>query len=176
MFLNEINQRDCIIAGSDGLPDDYPVILPYENLLFYIQRNQNHNTVVYELNKTANNQINLSDPIKIKWVRFDDQGNQEFQALNYIQSKLAYGYEFEIISPDLISFNFVSYPKMCLYLAKNSNGKYSVSTYVNNIHFKVNHIYIYAEDMGVFPIVKFAEFYMSDIRTNLSQYTKLILG
>lgn len=50
MFYTQSEQYDVIVSGHSGRPLDYPVLSDYPELLFYIQRNQNINTVIYELN------------------------------------------------------------------------------------------------------------------------------
>lgn len=101
-------------------PSDYPDIEDYPSLLFYIQRNQNHNTVVYELNYTPNQMLNLCNPVLIHWLRYEDGHFVEKQQLNYLQKKLAYGYKFEVISGELIEFEFVSYDEIRFYLDRKS--------------------------------------------------------
>jgi hypothetical protein len=159
MFFTQSEQYGSIVHGQDGRPSHYPVLDDYPELLFYIQRNQNINTVIYETNLMAGNVLNLNDPIKISWVHFDDNGEKTIQELNYIQKKLAYGYHHKAISNELIEFRFVSYSQMVFYLAKDKYNKFRVFTKFGNSRMEISHIYIYAEDLGVFPQVKFVEFF-----------------
>ena len=175
MFFTQTEQYETLVKGQYGRPENYPDIEKYDNLLFYIQRNQNSNTVVYEANYLNNNLINFNDPISIKWIKFLDNNEQEIQPLNYIQQKLAYGYNFKVISADLIEFCFVSYSEMKFYLSKNKNGSFKVSTYLEGVLATLDSIYIYAEDMGIFPQVKFAEFFGRCQKTNSEIYHKLFL-
>jgi hypothetical protein len=175
MFFTQTEQYETLVIGQYGRPEDYPDIEAYDQLLFYIQRNQNRNTVVYEANCVYNGLLDLNDPISINWIKFMDNGEEEIQPLNYIQKKLAYGYNFKVISNDLIEFCFVSYSEMKFYLSKNKNGGFHVSTTLDGIMSIIERIYIYAEDMGIFPQVKFAEFFGRCATTNKSTYKKLFL-
>ncbi len=140
-------------------PTDYPEIEDYPELLFYIQRNQNHNTVVYEVNYNSGQLLNLTEPILVHWLRFENQKVVEKQSLNYIQKKLAYGYRFKVISNELISFEIISYDDMKFYLGKNAEGRFKVYFIDNGLNIVLESIYIYAEDLGVFPQVKWAEIF-----------------
>lgn len=162
MFFTQSEQNTSITQGFGGRPDHYPVIEAYPELLFYIQRNQNINTVIYELNLLSGDMLNLNDPIKISWMYFEDGNHQKVQEINFIQKKLAYGYHHQVISNDLISFKFVSYDDMTFYLAKNNVGQYKVITKIKGAYVEIDHIYVYAEDFGVFPQVKFVEFFGSN--------------
>ena len=143
--------------------------------MFYIQRNQNTNTVVYDVNLGEKDIININEPILINWIKFDRHGNQETQELNYIQKKLAYGYTFNVISNDLIEFSFVSYEKMKFYLFKSLGKSFKVAAILDGVNTIIDRIYIYAEDLGVFPQVKYAEFFGRNQMTNKATYKKLFL-
>ncbi|MBK9734038.1 MAG: DUF4833 domain-containing protein [Saprospiraceae bacterium] len=173
MFYTQSEHYDTIVKGHAGRPAGYPDLDFYPNLLFYIQRNQNINTVVYEANILSDNLVNLNDPINIKWIKFGKNGEQEIQSLNYIQRKLAYGYHFKIINHDLIEFCFVSYENMKFFLSKDKKNNFRVSTVINEVMSLVDRIYIYAEDLGIFPQVKFAEFFGRNMLTNEKVYKKL---
>ena len=175
MFFTQTEQYETIVSGQHGRPEEYPDIEAYDHLLFYIQRNQNRNTVVYEANCLYNGLLDLNDPISIKWIKFLENGDEEIQPLNFIQKKLAYGYDFKVISHDLIEFCFVSYSGMKFYLSKNKKGAFQVSTSLDGVKSIIDRIYIYAEDMGIFPQVKFAEFFGRCLVTNEGIYKKLFL-
>ncbi len=138
-------------------PVGYPIIEEYPELLFYIQRNQNHNTVVYELNTKSGALLNQHEPMLIHWLRFDNGRFAEMQPLNYIQKKLAYGYKSEVIAIDLIAFELVSYDEIRFFLGKDNKDRYRVFFVENEKNIMLKSIFIYAEDLGVFPQVKWAE-------------------
>ncbi len=92
-----------------------------------------------------------------------------------MQKKLAFGYHFKVISNELIEFRFVSYDLMVFYLAKDKTGRFRVYTSLEDQNIELEIIYIYAEDLGVFPQVKFAEFYGLSTLCKEKFYKKLIL-
>ncbi len=154
-----------------SLPQNYPVPNK-EGLLFYIQRNANFNTVVYEINTNDANQILLGEPMKVYWIKYNKY--QEESELNYIQNKLAYGYKPTIINQDLIEFEFVCYPKV-FYIHKIDGNYFKAITRINGVYAYLNNIYVYAEEFGVFPDVQFIEFYGNTVEDNMPCYEKIIL-
>lgn len=164
-----------IIDGLQGRPAHYPIVDDYDNLLFYIQRNQNLSTVVYEVNLQYADLLNISQPILMHWLQFDQFGMTEKKELNYIQKKMAYGYTFNIISSDLLEFRFVSYDKMKFYLGKDSNGRFKVFSKMDGHMIEINSMFVYSEDYGVFPQVKFVEFYGKNTDSGDTFYKKLNL-
>jgi len=163
-----------MVRGQNGRPDHYPQPEDTGSLMFFIQRNKNTNTVIYESNIKSDGLLDLNDPIKISWINFEGDERNNNKQLNYIQEKLAYGCRTEIISGDLIRFRFVAYDKMEFFMARKDQGRYR--TYLSNekSRIELRMIYIYAEDLGVFPLVKFAEFFGTDTTTGDSFYKKLM--
>jgi hypothetical protein len=169
-FLEVSHQDDA------GRPSHYPEIADYDTLLFYIQRNQNLNAVIYELNHDQAGFINLNEPIKIHWLKYEMNQPVIQQELNFIQKKLAYGYLHEVISHELLAFRFVSYDNMKFYIAKNKADRFRVFFTWQGQNIELISIYIHAEDMGVFPLVKFAEFYGITTSDHAPFHKRLKLG
>lgn len=139
-----------------GLPVSYPI--PQVNdMLFYIQRNQNTNTVVYQINYGPDKLINLNQPMTVYWIKYTQHG--KIENLNFIQNKLAYGYEHDVISGDLIQFTFVSHPKTFYIVFDEKTGRHVVKTTFGKEMANLSNIYVYAEEYGAFPVVKFVDVY-----------------
>ena len=109
--------------------DTLPVPKNIKNLLFYVQRDPNINTVIYELNLSPDGKVNEKEPVKIYWIRYAEKGEQK--ELNYFQRKLAYGLDVKRLSANNFELRFVCYPKLALYLTKDPAGKYRVYTDIN---------------------------------------------
>ena len=62
-----------VMKGQYGLPEHYPSPPISKDILFYIQRNQNLNTVVYELNRLHDGRINEEYPMHIYWIRYSEK-------------------------------------------------------------------------------------------------------
>ena len=160
--------------GERGLPEHYPTPASTSELLFYIQRNQNENTVIYEINRDKSGYVNLELPMVAYWKQYTMGG--KIKGLNYIQNKLAYGYTSKIITPDAIQFNFVSYKDINFYVVKEEGSKnYRVSCKINNRNSILKNIYVYAHELGVFPDVKFIELYGEELETGFPVYQKILI-
>jgi phosphatidylglycerophosphate synthase len=142
---------------SDPSPIKFPTPKGIANQLFYLQRDPNTNTIVCELNVDAKGQLIKDDPIKVYWVRYQDNG--EKKDLNYIQRKFAYGIHVEAIGNDEYKLNFVSYKKFPMYLMKSAEDKkYHVYVTANNKKIQLERIFVRI-DGGSFwvPNVKYVE-------------------
>lgn len=110
--------------------DTFPVPQENKDMLFYIQRTHNKNTIVYEVNYNEDSTIKQSDPIKIYWIRYSDKG--EVAPLSYIQRKYAYGVESILVDSvkSIFKINFVSYKKREIYVVK-SKKEYKACININ---------------------------------------------
>jgi len=162
------------LPGEAGLPRHYPVPDETEDLLFYIQRNQNENTVIYELNRNSSGLVDSDLPMVASWIQYSWGGKKK--ELNYIQSKLAYGYSSKEISNDLIQFNFVSYENLVLYISKSKESdQFMVTCKFDGQLSRLKNIYVYAQEMGVFPDVKYIELYGESLDTSIPVYQKIVI-
>lgn len=119
--------------------DKFPVPVGIPNLLFYLQRTSNTNTIICELNY-VNGVLNTNEPVHVYWLRYNDKGQKE--ELNFIQRKFAYGIKSQLISKDKYELNFVSYKKYPMYLVKGSSNKYNVFGTINQKQAIVNRIFV----------------------------------
>jgi len=156
-----------------GLPTDYPVPASSDDLLFYIQRNTNKNTVVYNLNRNNLGHIHQDFPMKVSWINYSDGG--ETMELNYIQNKFAYGYHSSKINNETFEFHFVYYEVLRFFIGKQESGKTKAMVKMNNEISILNNVYVYAEEYGVFPQVKFIELFGTSLCGQESRYQRILI-
>lgn len=127
------------------------------NLLFFVQRDPNTNTIVYELNLNSKGVLNEEEPIKIYWLRYADGGGK--QELNFIQRKFAYGLHVKKLSAEKFELKFVSYSKRTLYLQKGPDGKWHVYAAIQQKPSVLDRVFVRIEGGTLWvPNVVYAEF------------------
>ncbi len=172
-MTTDLSKSQYDYIGEKGLPEDYPVPNEIECLLFYIQRNLNKNTVVYELNKYPNGRVNPHYPMRVYWVQYSDGGVQE--ELNFIQNKLAFGYTTEQIDANTFEIIMVSYKALRFFLAQDNDGRHRVITTINGTQSYLSNIYVYANELGLFPDVKYFELYGETVDSRCPCYQKILI-
>lgn len=153
----------------------FPIPKGIDNMLFYVQRTINANTIVYTLNKDESGKINEKEPIKVYWIKYAQGG--KIDHLTYIQKNYAYGVKAQLIDKEKKSFliEFVSYHKKQFYLLKSpTDNKYHVYGNVNNKLSILNYILVRI-DGGTFwiPNVKQVEVNSKD-PSNSNKVTEII--
>ncbi len=169
LLVFHLNNTKAIAGRWDVLKvvpaDTLPTPKGIKNLLFYVQRDPNINTVIYELNLDLNGQIDDKEPVKIYWIRYAEKG--EKKDLSYIQRKFAYGLDVKKLSNEKYEIKFVSYSKLPLYLQKGNDGKYKVFAQINQKQSVLNRVFVRIKG-GTFwvPNVVYVDLIGKDPNTN----------
>ena len=136
----------------------FPVPSGIAHQLFYLQRDPNTNTVVYQLNVNDAGQLDEDEPINIFWLRYqDEQGRRK--PLNFIQRRFAYGVTSKKLAPNKYELKFAAYGKVPLYLMKaGPDNAFHVFITVANTQIQLERVYLRIEG-GTFwvPNVKYIE-------------------
>jgi hypothetical protein len=142
----------------------FPALPANVSRLFYVQRNANSNTIVYEITMGSNGQPDAENPVHPYWIRYNEKGQKE--ELSYIQRKFAYGVTSKSIGNGRYDIRFVSYKKFPLTLMKGTDGKYHIFATISQKQFIVNRIFVKIEGGSFWvPNVRFVEFKGTDPAT-----------
>ena len=145
----------------------YPVPTA-NNLLFYIQRNKNSNTVVYEANLLPDGKLDPKNPVNVYWMRYTEGGVKK--ELSWIQRWLAYGVDFERAKDNSGNFiiNLVALKQRKLVLTTDQDGHPTACLYLNGKYSKLSRIYAQAQETNWLPTVKFVQLTGEEIKTKQS--------
>ena len=171
-MIYNLDKSQFNIIGEDGLPESYPVPQSTPELLFYIQRNLNKNTVIYSANINQYGRLDETYPIKVYWIKYTENGKQA--KLNLIQEK-AFGYISTRINDRTYEIKMTSYDKLRMFLSMDDNGQCRMITKVNNQDAQLSNIYVYADELGIFPQIKFIELYGYCRHNQLPIYQRILV-
>ena len=144
-------------------PNDFPRPPKSKNSLFFIQRNRNVNTIIYDLNIKDNGQIDERNPISVYWLKYKNKG--ERKELLWLEKKFAYGYRSKKNKTDE-SFNIklIAYKDRKIHLKKVS-GKWKPFLTIDNQQCYLTNIYVYADESGWWPKVHYVDLYGNNTKT-----------
>lgn len=146
---------------TDTASIDFPV--PKEpNMLFYLQRTPNENTVIYALKLTPEGTIPREDPIDVYWRRYQEDGRR--MELDFIQRTFAYGVRTKDLG-DKIEVRCIGYDKLPIYVYKHRIGSqpHRAMMVVNERAMVLERIYLQINGGTFwFPNIEYAEFTGSD--------------
>lgn len=143
---------------AEALPStDFPVPTGIANQLFYLQRDPNANTVIYQLNVNEAGKLDEDEPIRVFWIRYTEQSRRK--DLNFIQRKFAYGVHAKKVALNKYELKFAAYDKVPFYLMKvNGDNAFHVYASVANKLIILQRVFLRI-DGGTFwvPNVKYIE-------------------
>lgn len=121
----------------------FPTLPAGVSRLFYVQRDPNTNTIVYELNTGTSGELNTDEPLHVYWIKYNEHAQRE--ELNFIQRKFAYGLTQKPLGNGKYDIRFVSYKKFPLTLMKSADGKYHIYATIAQKQAILNRIFVKIE-------------------------------
>ena len=168
-----IKPNSSKIIGEDSVFVGYPVPTD-EHLLFYIQKSFNQNTVVYALNLDQDGKINASNPIKVFWRRYQEDGR--IRELTQLEKTFGFGVKAKPVKakPNTYIFSIVALKDKQFVVTQTEQGKPYVITSINDKNSLIERVYIKAEHTKLLPKVFYLEVFGTDIKTKKPVYQKII--
>jgi len=136
-----------------------------KNQLFYLQRDPDANTVIYQLN-LKNNRLDKKKPVHAYWKQFEQGGSTK--ALNYIQRTMAYGIQSKAIGENVYDLEIAAYKQLDLKLTySEKHKKYLVITKINGKMAVLDRLFVRIVGGTVFtPDIRFYKLTGRDYNTN----------
>ena len=117
----------------------FPTPAGNPNQLFFLQRSQNTNTVIYELN-IKNGMLDTVETVHIFWICYAEHGQRE--ELTELQRKRAYGLATKYITTDHYELRFLADKKYALDLMKGPDNKFHIYHLINQKQVILSKIYL----------------------------------
>ncbi len=135
------------------------------NQLFYLQRDPNENTVIYQLNY-INGQLSTKEPVKAFWIRYAENGKQK--DLSTIERKFAYGVTAKNLPNNEYELRLAADKNMPFYLLKSDkDNQYHVFVKVNQQLVMLKRVFVRVKGGSFwFPKVDYVELRGVDKNTN----------
>ena len=153
---------------------DYPVPPKTDELLFYIQRNHNSNTIVYDANFDSKGNLKKDEPIVVYWIRYDDDG--EKMELRTIEKWYAYGVDWEKVEgKNMYELTMVADESRVFMLEQIEPFKAIVTTEIHKKQSVLESMYIFADNSKAWPTVEYIEFFGYNKNSKLKEYEKVIV-
>jgi len=158
----------CLLPGQEGwetrpdLPEDFPKVEETPELLFFIQRNRNKNTIVYDLNLNPDGSLNTKKPINVYWRKFQNHNGLK-DDLSWLELTFAYGYHSRK-KGDHYAIKLKAYNERAIQLTFQ-DGQWIPLITLNGQSCVLKNLYIFADESKLWPSVKYADIYGQNILT-----------
>lgn len=153
-------------------PADFPTPPKSSNSLFFIQRNKNKHTIVYDAN-FKNGKFDPSKPIDNYWLRYYSTGTIR-KELTWAQNNFAYGYNSKKDGTDKGYFiTLTAYDKRKIHLKTDADGAPIATMTINGKLCKLNHIWVFADDSGTWPEVFHVDLHGTELASGKKQTERI---
>ncbi|RRB04468.1 DUF4833 domain-containing protein [Larkinella rosea] len=172
LFLLELTS---VLIPAFAEMREFPVPPPAPNRLFYIQRSNNTNTVIYEANVTANRQLDADDPVNVYWIRYAEHGQRE--SLSLFQWKMAYGYKHKAVNHSENHFEIYlnAFKKRTIWV-DFQQGKPMALTTINGRKACLQKVFVQIEPgSGLIPKVQYVELFGIDPVAGIPVYERMLV-
>lgn len=146
-----------------GAPANYPVPPGSMERLFYLQRSNNSNTVIYDANLKEDGGLDERKPVVVYWLRYNTTG--ERKALNFVERNFAYGYKAERLKEGTHSITLMAYTARDITVVLDDSGRAEARIEINRKKAKLDHIYIDTSGSGLLSRVNYIELMGADLKT-----------
>lgn len=159
------NEEDVFIGHT--VPDD-------ANVMFYIQKNTNPNTVVYALKLGPDGKINPEDPMEVFWRRYQEDGARK--ELGWLEKTFAFDFKVKAVAgkENIYAFSLIAMKDKKIYVTQNKSGKPNVFMKIAGKTARLERIYVMVDDSKRIQSVDSMELFGRDYKTGKLIYEKII--
>lgn len=143
--------------------DGFPVPARTKELLFYIQRNKNANTIIYEARSNAHGVLDAKEPVSVFWIRYTDGDKRE--PLNALENKLAYGVRHKTTKGGTAWMEFVASKEHPFRVEITPSGQAEARMLINGRYARLDHVEVQAKEHGFWPKILHVDLFGSEIAT-----------
>jgi Domain of unknown function (DUF4833) len=160
------------VKTKDPDAEKFPTPIETPIRLFYLQRSNNSNAVIYDANLLKNNTLNPNDPVHTYWIRYAEGGVKK--ELSSLQRNLAYGLHFgnKNNKTDSYEGHFLAYQKRKFVIELDKNKKPVAFFPINGKLQILLHAYVKVDEPGLFPKIPYIELFGKDPKTGADVYEK----
>lgn len=144
---------------------------PTDHRLFHIERNKNANIVVYDVRVLPDSNLAEKDPVIVYWLKLAEGGHRK--NLKRIEKKKAYGFKVKSSEGNRLVIDLVADVGRDL-VVDFHEGAYQAFIEINGSEAQLEKIYIFAEETGLMPKVKYLELFGVDPETGEEVYEKFL--
>ena len=149
--------------ASEGVFAAFPKPAPTKDLLFYIQRNKNANTIVYEACMDASGRLSAKEPVRVNWIRHTEGGGRE--EISMLEANMAYVVKHRGTEHGVAQMNFVASDRYPFSVLIDDRGQAEARITLNGRPARLHHVEINAEEGTFRPKVTHADIHGTDLAT-----------
>ena len=159
-------------AEAISVFDGFPVPPASKELLFYIQRNKNANTIVYEARMDAQGHLMAKDPVAVNWIRYTNGGKRE--RISVFEDNWAYGVRHIRTEKGVARMRFVASNKYPFRVEIGKDGQAEARMLINGRYARLRNVEIQAKESSFLPKVLHVDLYGTVVGTGEEIHERVV--
>ena len=148
------------------VPDD-------PDMLFYVERSPNANTVVYAANRDAHGNLDPSAPVNAFWRWFNVDGQKK--PLNFVERMMAYGVRASPVLPGKpVTFKIAALPERTLTLDLDDKQRPEALIQIGDHTARLVYVYLNVVEGGILPSVPSLDIFAIDKNSGKTLHEHII--
>lgn len=143
----------------------YPTPIRTSERLFFIQRNISKNVVVYDANLKDDGSLNVKDPAKVYWKRYNNYQGGKVRELKWIERNMAYKLKVYDTGIGHSTASIVSYKATKFNIVQRDDGRIEAVVSINGRKARMHYIFMHMEEDSFFHEVNYLEVGGEDLET-----------
>jgi len=152
--------------------DGFPAPPATKELLFYIQRNKNANTIVYEARLDTHGKLMEKDPVTVNWIRYTNGGKRE--RISVFEDNWAYGVRHTSTEKSVARMKFVASNKYPFRVEMGKDGQAEARMLINGRYARLRHVEIQAKESSFLPKVLHVDLYGTVVGTGEEIHERVV--
>ncbi len=159
------NEEDVFIGHT--VPDD-------PNVMFYIQKNTNPNTIVYAMRLGADGKMDPKEPMEVFWRRYQEDGARK--KLAWLEKTFAFDFKVKPVEgkENTYVFSLVAMKGKQVFVTQTKTGEANVFMKISGKMARLERIYVMVDDSKRIQSVNSMELFGRDYKTGKLIYEKII--
>ncbi len=144
---------------------------PMTQRLFHIERNKNANIVVYDAHVLPDGTLTKKDPVEVYWLKLAEDGARK--KLKRIERRMAYGFKVRDHEGDRLRLDMKADIGRDIFVAA-VHDTFRALIDIGGRRAILDRIYIFADEGGILPKVRYLELFGTDLETGEERYEKYL--
>ena len=134
-----------------------------KELLFYLQRNKNTNTILYEARFDGEGRLAVAAPVQVEWLRYADGGQRK--GLSSVEARFAYGVKYKDSADGIAHMVFSASAKHAFNVVVDGSGQAKAVMMIGGRPARLHHIEVMADESSWWPRVLYVDIHGHDLST-----------
>ncbi len=161
----------ALLAAIPGFPRISAAEDSTVHRLFHIERNKNANIVVYDARVLPDGTLQKKDPVDVYWLKLAEDGARK--KLKGIERRMAYGFKVQDHEGDRLRLDMKADIGRDVFVAA-VRDTFRALIDIGGRRAILDQIFIFAEEGGILPKVKYLELFGVDLETGEERYEKYL--